>query len=229
MIGDGGPTVFDQQQRRRDDAALVAAHELRHDVRVARDLLEQVRATDRDEADRRALGDQLGESLLRLERDIEQLLLDGGGDLDRLERRPTNLGQLVMRVVRAHPSGSQPLEVSAPPVVFNLDPVKVERILDNLLANALVHTPDTCPVRVEVSVEPGGATLSVEDEGPGLPDAKRRVLRAVGDEPPDGDGVGLWIVRRFARLHGGELRIEEPTSGRGARFVVWLPAQGQAR
>lgn len=227
-MGDGGSTVIDQQQRRRDDAALVAAHELRHDVRAARDLLEQMEAQHGEDASRRdAVRDQLRESLARLERDIEELLIEGGGDLDRLERRPTNLGQLVMRVVRAHPTGKQSLDVTAPPVVFNLDPVKVERILDNLLANALVHTPDDCPVRVQVSVEPGGATLAVEDEGPGLSDAELRALRAAGDEPPEDEGVGLWIVRRFARLHGGDLRIDEPTSGRGVRFVVWLPAQGR--
>jgi signal transduction histidine kinase len=215
------------ERDRQRDAAHIAAHELRHDVQVAYELLDELLADEREGgAHVRQLTQRLRRSLERLEADIDRLLLDAGGDLDTLRREPTNLGQLVMRVVHAHPTGHQPVDVSAADVLFNLDPVKVERILDNLLANALVHTPDDCPIRVIAEVEPGGATLVVEDEGPGLSDAQRERLLAIGDEPPVEGGMGLWIVVRFARLHGGDVRIEQPASGRGARFTVWLPAQG---
>lgn len=215
-------------RRRPDDAAHIAAHELGHDVQLAVQLLDELGAVMSNDTagGRRQLTLQLRRSLERLKRDIGRLLLDHGGDLDTLHREPTNLGQLVMRVVYAHPTGRQPIDVDAAPVVFNVDAVKCERILDNLLANALTHTPDDCPVRVRATVEPGGATLIVEDEGPGLPDVDREALLAVDDEPPE-DRMGLWIVVHFARLHGGDVHIEQPPSGNGARFVVWLPSQGR--
>lgn len=214
--------------RERRDAAHIAAHELRHDLQVTYELLDELTDDQRSQGpEQHSLVQRLRRSLERLEADIDRLLLDAGGDLDTLHRQPTNLGQLVMRVVQAHPTGRQPVEVQAADVLFNLDPVKVERILDNLLANALVHTPDDCPVRVIAEVEPGGATLIVEDEGPGVAEPDRERLLAVGDSPPEGAGMGLWIAVRFARLHGGDLRIEDPDSGRGARFRVWLPAQGR--
>lgn len=211
---------------RRRDAAHIAAHELRHDLQAAYALLDDLSAPDSGPDERRRAAERLRRSLERLEADIDRLLLDAGGDLDTLRREPTNLRQLVQRVVQAHPTGRQPIDVQVSEVLFNLDPVKVERILDNLLANALEHTPGTCPVRVIAEAEPGGATLVVEDEGPGLDESARERLLAIGDEPPEGAGMGLWIVVRFARLHGGDVRIEQPASGRGARFVVWLPAQG---
>lgn len=212
---------------RRRDAAHIAAHELRHDVQVAYDLLDELTEDERGGGHRtRLLAQRLRRSLERLETDIDRLLIDAGGDLDTLRREPTNLGQLVRRVVHAHPTGQQPIDVRSDDVLFNLDPVKVERILDNLLANALVHTPSGCPVRVSAEAEPGGATLVVEDEGPGLSDEERERLLVVGDEPPAEGGMGLWIAIRFARLHGGDVRIERRPSGRGARFAVWLPARG---
>lgn len=213
--------------QRRHDAAHVAAHELHHDVQAAQDLADELADETRAAAtDRvRLLADRLRRSLDRLEQDIDRLVVDRGGDLDTLRREPTNLGQLVHRVVDAHPTGRHPVEVAAAPVAFNLDRVKVERILDNLLANALTHTPPDCPVRVSASAQPGGATLVVEDEGPGVPDDLRDAVLAEDQEPREGLGMGLWIVVRFARLHGGDVAIEQLQTGRGARFVVWLPAR----
>ncbi|MEX0658379.1 MAG: HAMP domain-containing sensor histidine kinase [Egibacteraceae bacterium] len=215
-------------ERSRFDAAQVAAHELRHDLHTAHTVLQELTAAviaHTDVSEPRQLIQQLRSSLERLDADIDGLLLQRAGGLDTLQREPTNLGQLVLRVVHAHPTGRQPVDVDVAPVVFNLDAVKVERILDNLLTNALVHTPGDCPVRVRAVVEPGGATLEVEDDGPGLSEADRQTLLRGHDDPPEGRGMGLWIVERFARLHGGELRVEPGASGRWARFVVWLPAQ----
>lgn len=212
--------------QRRSVVAQIAAHELRHDAQVARRLVEGLMAApDGADATRRRIEQQLHRAIERLEQDIDRLLVHHGGDLDTLERRPTNLASLVHRVVQAHPTGRQPVDVDVTPVVANVDPVKVERILDNLLANALLHTPPDCPVRVGVSLEPGGVVLFVEDHGPGLSPDDRDALLDAGESPPAG-GMGLWIVVRFARLHQGDVRIDVPAPGHGARFTVWLPAVG---
>ena len=111
--------------------------------------------------------------------------------------------------------------------MLNVDPVKVERIVDNLLHNALRHTPPHCPVSLELGAAPVGALLVVEDEGPGLPDHLCDALARDTDDPDAFAGaVGLWLVTRFARLHGGDLTVRPNVHGRPARFEVWLPARG---
>lgn len=207
------------------DVTAVAAHELRHDGHVATDLhaelMQRLRA-DGQPPEVIQLGHQLGRALDRLVDDVDRLLEGYGGELHILRREPTHLGDLILRVVHAHPTGDHTVDVDAAPVVINVDPVKVERIVDNLLANALVHTPDGCPVRLHAQVEPGGVQLVVEDDGPGLSPADADRFLTVSEHPPE-SGMGLWIVSRFAALHGGDAQFERLPAG-GARFVVRLPA-----
>lgn len=223
-MSDARPTPAPGHQ----DVASIAAHELHHDVQAARDLLDELRRNADDEAfDAASLHRRLEQSLTLLERNIDRLLVHGGANLDRLNRTPTHLGDLVRRVVAAHPSGDHPVEVDAASLTLNVDAVKVERIVDNLLVNALHHTPPACPVRVHLSMDVGhaalGAVLSVEDEGPGLPDDLQAQLLAPDATPSKTETVGLWIVVRFARLHGGDVTVSRGPDGRGACFRVHLP------
>jgi two-component system, OmpR family, sensor kinase len=218
---------------RGDTAAHIAAHELDHDAQAAIQITDQLTAAHRvgDTAQAKELIARLRRSLERLQRDVNALLTERGGDLDTLRRQPVNIGELIDRIVKAHPSGEHTLNVQAAgAVMLNVDPVKVERIVDNLLANALVHTPPDSPVRISASAVPGGAEIVVEDEGPGLTDELAdRIFQAGQERPPplEGTGMGLWIVGRFARLHDGHVTVEPGPGGLGARFRVWLPARSQ--
>ncbi|HEX6399504.1 MAG TPA: ATP-binding protein, partial [Actinomycetota bacterium] len=105
---------------------------------------------------------------------------------------------------------------------------KVERIVENLLANAARHTPEGTPIHVAVEGSPEGATILVEDEGSGVKDEEReRIFEAFrqGDEAPQsspGVGIGLALVRRFAQMHYGHAWVEERAGG-GSSFRVFLP------
>lgn len=211
-----------------DDEAHIAAHELGHDADAAIDLVDELAAA-RERGDEAAANlhlQRLRRALQRLRHDTDRLVAGRGGDLASLQRRPTNLATLVRRVVSAHPSGRHPIDADLAAVVLNVDPVKVERVVDNLLHNALRHTPPDCPVRIELTAAPVGALLAVEDGGPGLPDHLCDALARDTDDPDAfGGAVGLWLVRRFARLHGGDLSVQPNVHGRPARFEVWLPAR----
>ena len=96
------------------------------------------------------------------------------------------------------------------------------------LANAVRHTPSGTRLWVRLEEQEGGALISVEDEGPGVPPDMREVLfepfRQIpgsGNHSP-GVGIGLSLVRRFAELHDGRAWIEERRGG-GAVFKVFLP------
>ena len=111
-------------------------------------------------------------------------------------------------------------------MLVDVDPGKVERVIENLLMNAARHTPQGTPVHVRVHGRTNGVVLEVEDEGPGVPDELKETLFEPfkqGDTPGGrGVGIGLSLVKRFAELHGGTAYVEDAPGG-GARFVVTLP------
>jgi signal transduction histidine kinase len=109
----------------------------------------------------------------------------------------------------------------------------VERIVENLLVNAVRHTPRGTPVRVSVTANEHGALIVVEDEGDGVPRELREKIfeefRQGTDapQPSPGVGVGLTLVRRFAEMHHGRAWVEEREGG-GASFRVFLPNEHPA-
>lgn len=190
-----------------------------------RDLL-QIDRTDED-----ALVDGILQSGRRLEQMVGDLL-----DLERLDRglvepdrEPTDLTALVARVVEEAPYADRhTIHVeSLEPIEMDVDAGKVERIVDNLLVNAVKHTPHGTPIHARVECSGGGALVSVEDEGPGVPDEiKRAVFQPFrqGAGVHSGAGIGLSLVARFAELHGGRAWVEDRPGG-GAAFRVFLPGE----
>ena len=168
----------------------------------------------------------------KLERLLSDLL-----DLDRLQRgivtpqrRPTDMQELVQRVVA---ETENPLEreirVEVEQLTVAIDAAKVERILENLLSNALRHTPADAHIWLRARGQDGGVLIVVDDDGPGVP---RDLYEAVfepfrqapgsSSEHSPGVGVGLSLVLRFAELHGGRAWMESREGG-GSSFRVFLP------
>jgi signal transduction histidine kinase len=109
-----------------------------------------------------------------------------------------------------------------------LDPDKVERIVEELLANTAKHTPHGTPVWVRAERQGTGLLLAVEDAGPGVPSAMRASVFEYfrhGETAPTyapGLGIGLSLVLRLAELHGGTAWVEDRPGG-GSSFQVILP------
>jgi two-component system OmpR family sensor kinase len=102
------------------------------------------------------------------------------------------------------------------------------------MENALRHTPPGTRVRAAVEAADGQVTLTVSDDGPGIPAQVRekvfeRFVRGQGDRGGS-FGLGLSIVRAVAQAHGGEVDLASPTQGQGGtRFTVTLPAHAEVR
>jgi PAS domain S-box-containing protein len=183
---------------------------------------------------------EVGDLLGRLAGNARKLgrLLTNLLDLERLtqgtlapDRRPVDLAEVVSRIVTdAGPEllGGRPLSVETAPVLVAVDPPKVERIVENLLANAARHTPAGTPVWVRVQAADGGALVVVEDAGPGVPAEVRQVIFQPFRQGPTitayapGSGIGLALVAHFAGMHGGRAWVQERPGG-GASFQVFLP------
>jgi two-component system sensor histidine kinase KdpD len=131
------------------------------------------------------------------------------------------------------------VETEEPPPSVRADPVQVERIVVNLLENALLHgrpaaprSPESDRVLVRIARRRGRAVVRVVDGGPGIPPEAREALfrpftRGERSAGP-GSGLGLAIARGFAEANGGSLRVES-YPGQGTAFVLELPpAEGDA-
>ena len=212
-----------------------ASHELRTPLTSIRGYAELTRRGNH------TLPDDVVHSLARIESEairmtslVEDLLLlarlDAGRDL---ERRPVDLSRLLIDAVSdAHAAGpghEWSLEAPEEPVVVPGDAVRLQQVIVNLLANARMHTPASTRVAISLGVEPGDfAVVTVEDDGPGIPEETRAVLFerfARGDSSRSrasgSTGLGLAIVRAIIAGHGGTVSAaSEP--GRTV-FRVQLP------
>jgi two-component system, OmpR family, sensor histidine kinase KdpD len=178
------------------------------------------------------LAGRIATNARKLDRMVTDLL-----DLDRISRgmvapdlRSVNLGKAVAGVVgESELIAGREVSVEVEDVVVQVDAAMVERIVENLLANAVRHTPLDSRIWVRVRSEAGGPVIIVEDEGPGVPPEQRQEIfepfhQAAATDRTAGVGVGLALVARFAELHGGRAWVEDGQYG-GASFHVWLPAQ----
>lgn len=109
---------------------------------------------------------------------------------------------------------------------MEMDGEKLDRILQNLLSNALRFTPSGGRVLLRVQVLGDGVDFVVEDSGCGIaPERQQRIFER--GESADSTGYGLAIVREYARQLGGWVDLES-APGKGSRFTVHLPVE-QAR
>ena len=108
-----------------------------------------------------------------------------------------------------------------------VDVVQIDRVLANLLGNAIKFTPAGGRVRLSARARAEGVEVAVTDDGPGipaeeLPRLSERHFRGSRSTGVEGSGLGLFIVRAVVEAHGGTLRIASGI-GRGTSATVWLP------
>ena len=170
-----------------------------------------------------------------------QRMLDDLLDIDRMNRgtlephrTPTDIGSLVRRTVEETDTQGRAVLIAADEITVSVDPPKVERIVENLVTNAVKYTPSDSPIDVRVEPQDGGVLIAVEDRGAGIGDAQKVAVfdpfhRAPGAEKvAKGTGVGLSLVSSFAELHGGRAWVEDRPGG-GASFRVLLPDRDATR
>ncbi len=207
------------------------SHELRSPLTSILGLAVTMEHQDLPDADRRDLLDRLASNARKLDGLLRDLL-----DIDRLSRgivtpqyKPTDLGALVRRTVEnLEVPPNRRVVVDGPPVTVQADAPKVERIVENLLANAFRHAGPEATVWVRVRGDDGGALVIVDDDGPGVPRHLQKVIFEPFRQGPTasphspGTGIGLSLVAMFAELHGGTAWVEDREGG-GASFRVFLP------
>jgi two-component system sensor histidine kinase KdpD len=205
----------------RARATLLASvgHDLRTPlagIRVSADALLMTEGTLTD-ADRAELLDGLRQSAIRLD-EVLGAVLDSArieAGVLHVDKNPTDLAEVAARAVATWASPRIRLIPAQDAIVAVTDAVLLERILANLVANALTHTAQDSPVEIVVTEGAQGASVAVIDHGPGLATDSADVGRSR-------HGMGLLIVDRLAELIGVDIAHAE-TPGGGLTATVRVP------
>jgi len=235
-----------EADRMRTALLNAVSHDLRSPLAVAKAAVSSLLSADVDwpEHDRRELLGSADAALDRLTALVTNLL-----DLSRLQAgvlsvfpRPVGLDDVVSlaldHALDLAPSGAHGVTAAAsvdtdvPPDLPEVlaDPGLLERVIANLLRNALRYTPGGVPVRLAGSAHGSVVELRVIDRGPGIPEAEREQAFAPFQRRDDrstsvspGVGLGLAIARGFTEAMGGTLAMDD-TPGGGLTAVIRLPA-----
>jgi signal transduction histidine kinase len=200
----------------------VASHELRTPAAAVYGALATLRARELEPEVRAALEETAWKESDRMRRLIEQLL-----DLSRFDSRsvrvrpePIMLRRVLEELVDEEGGGEVRVDVDPDSSVI-VDPLVIERVVSNLLANARSHGRP--PVRISAEQKNRYLRLAVEDAGEGVPEPLQPRLfeRFERGTAGEGTGLGLAIAKAYAVAHGGDLRLVP--SARGARFELTLP------
>ncbi len=231
-------TMEERMRREVEDArrGLVAAasHDLRTPLASLRLLVEAIEDGVAGEDRDRYLAE------IRTHVAVLSDLIDDLFELSRIEAgdiswtlRQVELGELIGDTVAAFRTSAEErgvhlaAELPSGKVVAEADAEKVQRVLFNLIQNAIRHTPADGSVTVRASGGPSGVEVEVADSGEGIPAGEGdRVFEAFyrGDSSrnEDGAGLGLAISRAIVEAHGGRIWLEDADPGTRVRFT--LPA-----
>jgi signal transduction histidine kinase len=153
---------------------------------------------------------------------LERASVDARGVLDGAAQVMADLAREAGMTLRVEPVPDLPL--------LDADERRLKQALCNLVSNAIKFAPSGGTVTLSAARDPGGmVALAVTDTGPGIePEDRERIFRAFertrrADQPGQGAGLGLSLVRRIVELHGGEVRLDS-TPGVGTTVVCLVPA-----
>lgn len=173
---------------------------------------------------------QCGMRLNAMIQDLVESARMEGGQLVLQKQRADLVSVIVALSERAVTAEQRPrlrLELPSGPLLLEIDPVRLERAILNLISNALKYSPSPLPVIVSVVADDHEATISVIDRGPGIASEDlahlfERFYRAQAIRRADGLGLGLYIARLITEAHGGRIWVESEV-GKGSTFSIALP------
>jgi signal transduction histidine kinase len=166
--------------------------------------------------------------LARLTQDLlDSTRLDQG--MFELEFAPVDLNALVGDIARLCTTAACTVEVTGPTLATLIaDASRLRQALENVILNGIRYSPRGRPVRVSLEqTAEREAIVKIRDEGPGIaPELLPSLFeRFVAKGPTRGLGLGLYLARRIALAHGGNLTVESAL-GNGSTFIFRLPLDG---
>jgi len=215
------------------------AHEIKNPFASLRSAIESLAKVE-DPALREQLIEVAGHDVRRIDRLVTEIAEASriDAELSRATFEPIDLAALIGNVVRAREdrglNAGRRVEIAceAQEVRVLGVPIRIERVIDNLLDNAVSFSPEGGRIDICLSVSDGRVRASICDEGPGIPESEREKvftrfhsIRPEAEDFGDHSGLGLAIARTIAEAHDGSLTVADRPDGRsGACLVLELPA-----
>ncbi len=224
--------------RRKNEFLATLAHELRNPLAPLRNILEYLKRGDADAAKREQAVATMQRQLSQLVRLVDDLLELNRITHDRLELRKRTLD--VSTVLEHAVESCRPLaescghevrtSVPSEPVYVDADEARLTQVFANLINNSCKYTNPGGLITVAAQRDGSDAVVSVSDNGIGIPPERlsdifemfTQVERA-SERSQGGLGIGLTLVRRLVRMHGGTVEAKSAGAGKGSEFVVRLP------
>jgi signal transduction histidine kinase/ActR/RegA family two-component response regulator len=249
-LGEASAAVRDREERQRvaeqalraadrakDEFLAMLGHELRNPLASVSNAAQLLHIARHDQAAIDNVSEILTRQVQHMTRLVDDLLEVGrvtGGKV-RLERAPIDLGRLVGDITRMLASAGRfrhhVVEVDLAEVWVSADRARIEQVVTNLVDNALKYTPARGRIDIVVRRKDAAARFVVKDTGEGIaPELIGRIfdLFVQGERdlarPTGGLGIGLTMAKRLVELHGGRIRARSDGPGKGATFIVELPA-----
>ncbi len=215
------------------------AHELKNPLASLSSAVESLRSVTQPEL-RAQLQDIISDDVRRLDRLITDI-----SELSRIDARLSrtafeaiDINALIDGLVNLREARGKSGDVSVrfrntarTPLFISGEPSQISRVIENLLDNAISFSPPGGTVTISTAAESETAIITVDDEGPGIPDAAREAIferfhsnRPQGEAFGKHSGLGLAIARAIVDGHDGTIMVAPKESGRtGARFIIGLP------
>ena len=229
----------ERANRRKDEFLAMLAHELRNPLAPILNSVLVLGATNAQPSDLAWALKVLERQVRHMSRLIEDLL-----DVSRvmrgaiqLRKEPSELSKLIDHAIEVTRSFIETrrhqLTVTLPeePITLNVDPIRIEQVVTNLLHNAAKYTPEGGQINLSVAREDSQAVIRVRDNGIGIaPEHIHEIFdlfmqvdssleRSLG-----GLGIGLTLVKSLTELHAGSVEAQSDGLGEGSEFTVRLPA-----
>jgi signal transduction histidine kinase len=228
--------LAEQQNKTKDEFLAMLGHELRNPLGAISNAVAIMESDGLSaESGQRALA-IIGRQSRHLAHIVDDLL-----DVSRvmsgkvfLNRQYLDLAEAVRHCVESltesHRIGQHALNIDVEPAWVDADPTRIEQVVCNLVINAAKYTPGVGQIDIRVRADGGKATLSVRDNGIGIPPQLISQIFGVFVQGPaqldrtqGGLGIGLALVQRLVMLHGGTVTAHSDGAGKGSTFTVQLP------
>jgi PAS domain S-box-containing protein len=231
-----------EANRQKDEFLAMLAHELRNPLAPISNAIEVLKRTDEPKVAARAR-DIVTRQLQQLVRLVDDLL-----DLSRVSRGKislrraridldTALTQAIEATAQDFAAHAHKLVVEPPaaPIYIDADLARLTQVFSNLLGNATKFTPRGGHIRLAVAAENKAAVIRVRDDGLGIAPAKLKSIFGLFtqggmalEQTRNGLGIGLTLVRRLVKMHGGSVEAKSAGINCGSEFIVHLPMAAAA-